>query len=460
MLLPLLFSALAGASLAHQHSAQQRARPSLAGWRTHAEVVARNAALSQAPLVDAPDASVRLALALASVAPGSPAHPGVVLVNASWSTAFAATAGDALTLHCAGSADLGDYFDVPAPAGWVLLPLLHNIGCSFEVRYARGMRAVVAAAPAPSLGADSDPVGTRLAFGDGAGDMQLTFGSMDSTAAAYVAVGTSAGGPYPLNFSCAPPYTYRAEELCHAPANQTGILSYLFPGFFHTCALALAPGTRYYAVYGHVGGAPAPETSFRTRRLPAPDAATRIAAFGDSALYPVFPGTVTTVDMILALDADEGEIDAVAVIGDLAYAEGSTALWTLWQAFMFPMASRLAMQVTVGNHETNVLQCYSASPVAQQGNWPGPTASNIYGDDSGGEGGLATFARYRAPSNGQGVLWYSFEAGNVHFTIFSSEHSYLPGSPQRAFLEADLQAVNRSATPWLIVCVAPGALAG
>jgi hypothetical protein len=445
-----LLTTAAGVAAAHRH-ALQGLRPSLAGARTFAEVAAKNAAL-RAALPEALDPRVSLTLSVgASASPAS----GLRYVNASWATPYSDTRGDALTLHCAGDArTLGDFFDIPAPSGSLLLPLVHGVGCQFEVRYARGFEAFSAVALVPRLGADTDPVGTRLAFGDAPGDMLLTFTSMDSTAPAHVAVGTAPGGPYTQNFTCAPPSTYRAEDLCHAPANTSSIAAYLFPGFFHTCTLALAPGTRYYAIYGHVGAAPAPETSFRTRQAPSADTPTRFAAFGDSALYPVFPGTVTTVDMILALDGEDSPLDFVAVIGDLAYAEGSVVLWTLWAAFMFPIASRIPFMVTVGNHEVNVQagQCFSALPLAQQAMWPGPApGAGGYGDDCGGEGGVATNARYRAPSNGEGVLWYSFDAGNVHFTHFSSEHSYLPGSPQHDFLAADLLGVNRSATPWLVV---------
>lgn len=122
---------------------------------------------------------------------------------------------------------------------------------------------------------------------------------------------------------------------------------------------------------------------------------------------------------------------------------------------MYPLSSALPFMATVGNHETNVApgSCFSTNPISQQGAWPGPTATNTYGDDSGGDGGLSTYVRYRAPSNGQGSHWYSFDAGNVHFLHFSSEHDYRVGSPQRAFIERDLAAVDRSLTPWVIAAM-------
>lgn len=83
--------------------------------------------------------------------------------------------------------------------------------------------------------------------------------------------------------------------------------------------------------------------------------------------------------------------------------------------------------------------------------WPGPTPNNTYGDDSGGEAGVATFVRYDGPSSGFGVYWYSLDVGSVHFTLYSSEHDYSPGSAQAQWLRADLLGVNRSLTPWLVV---------
>lgn len=47
--------------------------------------------------------------------------------------------------------------------------------------------------------------------------------------------------------------------------------------------------------------------------------------------------------------------------------------------------------------------------------------------------------------------WYSFNTGNVHFLILDSERPTQHGSPQHSFAAADLAAVNRSVTPWIVV---------
>lgn len=64
----------------------------------------------------------------------------------------------------------------------------------------------------------------------------------------------------------------------------------------------------------------------------------------------------------------------------------------------------------------------------------------------------AYIARYGAvPSNGNGPLWYSYDFGSVHYTYLDSEESQDAGSPQLAWLQADLAAVDRTKTPWVLV---------
>ena len=41
--------------------------------------------------------------------------------------------------------------------------------------------------------------------------------------------------------------------------------------------------------------------------------------------------------------------------------------------------------------------------------------------------------------------------GNIHVLSMSTEHDHSPTSPQWAWIKADLEAVNRTRTPWLLV---------
>ena len=61
-------------------------------------------------------------------------------------------------------------------------------------------------------------------------------------------------------------------------------------------------------------------------------------------------------------------------------------------------------------------------------------------------------ARYAAvPPNGNSNLWYSYNHGAMHITNINSEDLQTPGSPQADWLAADLAAVDRTVTPWLIL---------
>ena len=46
---------------------------------------------------------------------------------------------------------------------------------------------------------------------------------------------------------------------------------------------------------------------------------------------------------------------------------------------------------------------------------------------------------------------YSYDYGMVHFIMISTEHDLSPGSRQYVWLEQDLENVNRSKTPWVIL---------
>jgi len=48
-------------------------------------------------------------------------------------------------------------------------------------------------------------------------------------------------------------------------------------------------------------------------------------------------------------------------------------------------------------------------------------------------------------------IYYSFNYGSVHVIVFSTEHDFLQGSEQWTFIQNDLQRVDRTVTPWVIL---------
>jgi hypothetical protein len=83
--------------------------------------------------------------------------------------------------------------------------------------------------------------------------------------------------------------------------------------------------------------------------------------------------------------------------------------------------------------------------------WPG--TGTIGMQDSGGECGTPTQHRFTmpVPSRKQEAGWYSFDMGPVHVVMLFTELPCGKGSSQYDFLAADLAAVDRAVTPWVVV---------
>jgi len=370
MLQSILFLSFLVAIYSHSHTRQRR--PSLLGVPTHSwddVLLARSFAKTQAPalpLLKENEEEVTLSAEAIGIFASGLAH-----VNVSWVSKSNNVQDDVITVSCAEPEDtlFGDYFPIDSAESSKVFILPRGVGCKFVFRYIRGatsymgvqtdiplsadvtpLRSAVLAAEAKplSLGIDTDPVGTRISFGNNPGEILFTFVTLDNSSTAWVRVGLQSGGPYTEIFSTEM-VTYDATDMCHAPASERFITGFVFPGYFHTANLTLSPDTRYYAIYGQGNSTSAPESTFKTRKAPSPDAHVKFVAFGDSATYPVFPGTVTTVDLIVALDADgDVPVDFCAIVGDLAYAEGSVLVWSLWTGFLWPVSSSIPLLVTTG----------------------------------------------------------------------------------------------------------------
>ncbi|KAK9865860.1 hypothetical protein WJX84_011864, partial [Apatococcus fuscideae] len=101
-----------------------------------------------------------------------------------------------------------------------------------------------------------------------------------------------------------------------------------------------------------------------------------------------------------------------------------------------PLARSMPYMTAIGNHERD---------------WPGSGDRFPSMYDSGGECGVPTERHFSMPGPAEDKPWYSFDYGPIHFTIYSTEHRFHPGSEQHEFIREDLAAVDRSITPWLVV---------
>lgn len=142
--------------------------------------------------------------------------------------------------------------------------------------------------------------------------------------------------------------------------------------------------------------------------------------------------------------------------GDISYATGYLSVWDFYLDMLSPMAGSALYLTTVGNHESDYYN----------------SASYFSNSDSGGECGGDAHANSSSSSccshllTSRAVLttslipmpapattnqpWWSYNVGLFHFVGMSSEHDFHEGSAQYAFIEADLKAVDRNLTPWVI----------
>ena len=117
------------------------------------------------------------------------------------------------------------------------------------------------------------------------------------------------------------------------------------------------------------------------------------------------------------------EAQLVTISGDISYADGEQSAWDDWFNVQQDSMTVIPWITGVGNHE----------------NEPG------YG---------FTPYEHRFDSDGQiesEVFWYSRIIPGVHMIFMSTEHDYEPGSAQYSWLEQELQSVDRSKTPFVIV---------
>lgn len=294
-------------------------------------------------------------------------------------------------------------------------------------------------------------------------------------------------------------HTYTARDMCNSPANRTG--NYIDVGVFHDVLVTglLPAGLYQYRVAVQ-------NLSFSDWRpfVAAPrvgaDIEIDVVMFGDMGVQTPFehpaefqnwgveqqfgaPGSVYLIERYVAEGVPtfksaaakrhfddqaetarlrnvarrwgpSGTVHAPTVnprlvldIGDISYARGLGILWEYFMDSIDNAAGSAPFMVGVGNHE----QDHPGQAFQPPGGG--------YGDDSLGECSVPYGNRFHMPSpNGAPLpvgrtrnMWYSFDYGPVHFTFMSSEHDFLIGSPQYQWIEADLAAVNRTLTPWLIL---------
>ena len=265
------------------------------------------------------------------------------------------------------------------------------------------------------------PWGTHLAYGnEPTTDMSVMWSTRQSPAAASVVDATLVATGATTRFA--------ATSVVYSDSNNTQTIHRAF-------MTGLEAGGHYTYVVGDGSAANSSATfSFSLH----PVAGGTWAAGRSHPVLTIYGDMGVAVNShktlpLLYADALSGAMDVVLHVGDIAY-DLQSANGASGDAFVTevePFAARMPVHYCPGNHED-------------------------YDD----------FGQYRArfdlmPGGAEvrkySSCFHSFDVGLVHVIMFSSEaffnvgeHSLLMLPDQFAFVEADLKAVDRSVTPWVI----------
>ncbi|KAJ7570190.1 hypothetical protein O6H91_01G109600 [Diphasiastrum complanatum] len=228
-----------------------------------------------------------------------------------------------------------------------------------------------------------------------------------------------------------------------------GLLNYTSGIIHHVRLEGLLSRTKYFYRCGDASlDALSEEHTFETLPSPSPISyPDRIAVVGDLGLTY---NSSSTMQHLL-----QNNPSLLLMVGDLSYADqyitngtGSSCFscafpdapiretyqphWDEWGRFLEPVTSNLPMMVIEGNHEIE------------------PQINNVTF--------LSYQTRFAVPSEESGSkssLYYSFDAGGIHFVMLGGYVDYNNTSAQYSWLKQDLAKVDRSKTPWLIAAWHP-----
>lgn len=284
----------------------------------------------------------------------------------------------------------------------------------------------------------NEPTSGHLALTGTPGQMLVQWTTRDAREP-RVKWGTTNGK---LRHSCAArTHSYTRGDMCGGAAAAEG---WIDPGSLHRGVITgLQPDTRYYYIFGSTEGGWSAEHSFVSLPAVGPNSSLSMLAIADMGQAEA-DGTnengygqqhPSLATMRGLMQHSEGR-RLLLHNGDISYSRGYGGQWEVFADQIQPLATKLPWMTTEGNHERN---------------WPesGDRFGSLY--DSGGECGVPHHRRFKMPFKSEQEPWYSFDAGPVHFLQYSTEVSFHEGSPQHRFITADLAAVDRSVTPWIIV---------
>jgi len=248
---------------------------------------------------------------------------------------------------------------------------------------------------------------------------------------------TGARGEMAVDFVTAAPGAYvfwgvdAARLASSSPATATNTTLNGWTAWLNTALVTgLAPNTTYYYCVGLNYTVVGRSEIYAFVNEPAREGGAVWAMFADL-------GYINSLAFTrLLVDAQSGGFDYVGHWGDFAYDmdDDNSRVGNAFMNMIQPVAAQIPYLPSVGNHEA----------VGEQG-------GSAFIQYVSRFAGVARFAGARSGSGSN--LWYSLNEGLVHLVVFCTETWIMTDAQVRAqlaWLRADLAAVDRAATPWVV----------
>ncbi|CAE6015266.1 unnamed protein product [Arabidopsis arenosa] len=221
----------------------------------------------------------------------------------------------------------------------------------------------------------------------------------------------------------------KSRKQAEATVNTYRFFNYT-SGYIHHCLIDnLEFDTKYYYEIG--SGKWSRRFWFFSPPKPGPDVPYTFGLIGDLGQTYASNSTLSHYEM------NPGKGQAVLFVGDLSYADEypnhDNNRWDTWGRFVERSVAYQPWIWTAGNHEIDFV----------------PDIGEI-------EPFKPFVNRYHTPYKASGSispLWYSIKRASAYVIVMSSYSSYGKYTPQYKWLKKELQGVNRTETPWLIVLV-------
>ena len=149
------------------------------------------------------------------------------------------------------------------------------------------------------------------------------------------------------------------------------------------------------------------------------------------------------------------DIDAVVLVGDIAYTDYDPRRWDTFMDFLddFSIFDQVPLQIAAGNHDMEKQENRTEVFQAYEYRFRMPRVKPPHFEPYHHEGPLnMEFAPYPVPYD-WGNGYYSFIIGPAKTIVINAYASMEPDSPQYNWVMAELESVDRAATPWLLVSI-------